>query len=143
VPVCGKAVDQAAIIQKMDGACICRYTGIRQAAPLLRVERAMPTWILLHPDLGVSSEQFVADWNSQPASRDAAEASLERQPEAAYGLEDLLPFLADVAVGVLASALYDLIKETLLMRGVRKRIEVVERMLPDGTRVVTVTGMEE
>jgi len=103
----------------------------------------MPTSILLHPDLGVSPEEFVAAWNGRAEAHELAQASLERQPQASFGFGEVVAMLSGVAIGVATNALYDLIKETILMRGVRKRIEVVERVLPDGTRVITVTGMEE
>ena len=102
--------------------------------------------IALSPELDLSPEKFAAAWNETPECRDLAQARLSQTQGAQfYGtlLTVTLTVLGSLALGAAGNALYDLIKETLMRQGVRKRTEIVHLEQPDGSRLLVVTVVEE
>ncbi len=100
--------------------------------------------IALSPDLDLSSDDFIAAWNDIPECRDVAEARLAKPTSAQYD-----PFtvaaaaLSSVALGVTASALYDLIKKVLAKKDITKQIEIIQIEQPDGHRLLIVKTIGE
>ena len=100
-----------------------------------------PIRVALSPELNLDANAFVAAWNESPASRDVSEARVELpssqqfDPLVATGLA----VLGNVAIGLLTSALYDLIKQTLARKGVTKQTEITQLKQPDGSVLLVVS----
>ena len=102
--------------------------------------------IALSPDLGLSPADFAAAWNADPASRAVAEASVDRSASEQYDpflIAGAVAVLSGVAVNIVSSVLYDLIKQTLAKRDVQKHVEIKEIERPDGSHVLIVTVDDE
>lgn len=101
----------------------------------------MDVQIALAPDLKISPAEFVDGWNELPDARNVAQARVKGGGAKSY-LDPLtiavLTVAGSVAVNLASSALYDLIREALAKKGVRKHTRIIESTLPDGTRVVVV-----
>ena len=102
--------------------------------------------IVLPPELGVRAADFVAAWNASPEHQAVAAASegeaTARSFDPTLGVA-VVELLLVLAGGVASNALYELIKESLVRQGVRKRTTIVEHSRPDGTRLLVVTVEEE
>lgn len=98
--------------------------------------------IALSPELGVSPADFVAAWNETAACRAVATAGLAESTSRHYDpslvAAAALTVLRDVSLGVAGNALYDLIKQTLAGRGVRRETAIIQVERPDGTRLLIV-----
>lgn len=96
--------------------------------------------IALAPDLNISSSEFAAAWNQTPDARAVAQAQIDTAQGSFYDPMMLagLTVLGNVALSLATSALYDLIKEALAKKGIKKQLKFVERTMPDGSRVIVV-----
>lgn len=98
--------------------------------------------IALSSELGVSPADFAAAWNETAACREVATADLVASTFRHYDPSLLaaaaLTVLRDVSLGVAGNALYDLIKQALAGRGVRRETEIIQVERPDGTRLLIV-----
>jgi hypothetical protein len=102
--------------------------------------------VALSPELGLSSEDFVRAWNETAACRAVADASVTSPRSAQFDpslLGVTLTIASSLALGAAGNALYDLIRELLMGRGVRRQTEIVQIEQPDGSRLLVVTITEE
>ncbi len=103
--------------------------------------------LALTPSIGLTSQDFVKAWNDIPECRAAAEARLEKTSRPAFGLDPVLAgsiaVLGTVALNVASNALYDLIKQALARRGIRREITITELSRPDGTRLLAITIVQD
>jgi hypothetical protein len=104
--------------------------------------------ITLPPELGISLNDFVKAWNDTPECRDVAIASIAESPAKTRSfdpslLTGVLAVLGSVAAGVGTNALYDLIKQALTRKGVKKQIEITQIEHSDGTRILVVKIIKE
>src|SRR5919206_5302420 len=98
--------------------------------------------IALPPDLGLSPADFVTTWNETSECRTTAEATLSTPPGTRFDpslLDGAIAVLSTVSVGVATNAIYDLIKQVLVKKGVHKRTQVIKQDQPDGTHLLVVT----
>ena len=97
--------------------------------------------IALPPELGLSSEEFVAGWNEDQECRAVAQAGLA-EPTSKHFDPTLatatLAVLGSVALNVASNAIYDLIKHILIKKGVRQDVEIMQLDQPDGRRLLVV-----
>jgi hypothetical protein len=103
--------------------------------------------ISLPPELGVSPNDFIVAWNETPECREAAIAhqAEPRTRTRSFDPSLLTPALAvlgTVAAGVGTNALYDLIKQALTRKGVKKQTEITQIEQPDGTKILIVKIIE-
>jgi hypothetical protein len=112
--------------------------------------------IAFDPDLGLSSQDFIAAWNDTPKCRALAEAQLTTQPPQGFPLDPqlvqqglvLLTGAAGVAGGLALDALKDVVKEKLteylkqkLSRKPSIKVESIRQ--PGGAYLLVVTeGVE-
>jgi len=102
--------------------------------------------LALAPDLSVSAHDFVTTWNAEPACRQVAEARVVAAAEVGYDaalVGSAVAVLGGVVLGVVSKALYDLIKQVLVRRGVHRRTTIVQHEQPDGSCLLVVTVVEE
>ncbi len=102
--------------------------------------------IALHPELGLHAEDFVADWNETPACCEVAQARLVENVAKQFDptlLAGALAVLGNIALGVAGNALYDLIKQALIRKGVQNQTEIVQIDQPDGTKILVVKIVEQ
>jgi len=101
--------------------------------------------LALPPDLGLSPADFVAAWNASAECCTIAQASLSSSTSAQYDplLVAALALLSTVGIGVATNALYDLIKQVLITKGVHTQTQIVKIDQPDGTRILVVTIDEQ
>ncbi|MGH7492896.1 MAG: hypothetical protein ACREOO_10935 [bacterium] len=103
--------------------------------------------IAVPPELRISPDDFVAAWNETPECREAAIAhkAEPRTRTRSFDPSSLTPALAvlgTVAAGVGTNALYDLIKQALTRKGVKKQTEITQIERPDGTKILIVKIIE-
>ena len=73
--------------------------------------------VILSPELSITPEAFIAEWNADPACRDTALAARVDAPPAGYPLDagTALVFLGGVAMtlatGVITNLISDLVKQ--------------------------------
>ncbi|MFQ5814822.1 MAG: hypothetical protein ACE5I2_16715 [Anaerolineae bacterium] len=97
--------------------------------------------IALPPELGLSSEEFVAGWNDDQDCLAIAEAGLAEPTTKQYDptlATAALAVLGSVALNVASNAIYDLIKHVLAKKGVRRDVEIMQLDQPDGSRLLVV-----
>lgn len=101
--------------------------------------------IALSPELETTSFEFAQAWNETPDAHEVATARVETAHANTYDpmMVAGLTILSSMLVNVASSMLYDLIKEALAKRGITRRIVFVERVAPDGTRMIVVEIEEE
>jgi hypothetical protein len=102
--------------------------------------------VALPPNLGLSPEEFATAWNESSERRAVAEARVAPPPATQYNpalLGGALVIFGNLALGVAAGLLHDLINDALSERGIRKRTEIMEMTQPDGTHLLVVTIVEE
>jgi len=106
----------------------------------------MDYYIALDPGLPITPQELAEAWNAEDDCRAVAQASTAPAPGSEFALDPLLlamlTALGSVALNVVSSALYDLLKKLLLERGARRRIEITSTQRPDGaiTLVITMKG---
>jgi hypothetical protein len=99
--------------------------------------------IALSPDLGISSEDFVSTWNESPECRAVADARVEAGTQRSFELLTAGALLIGLVTGIATNALYDLIKNALVKKGVREQIECAQIEQPDGSRIIVVKMIKE
>ncbi len=99
-----------------------------------------PIRVALSPELNLDADAFVDAWNEFPESRDVSEARVEEPTGQQFDplISSGLAVLGSVATGLLTSALYDLIKRTLVRKEVHKETEITQLKQPDGTELLVV-----
>jgi hypothetical protein len=104
--------------------------------------------VALPPEMGLNAQDVVALWNTDPACRAVATATLIQAPRRDFTpFTDALIGLAGVAgtvgLGVGTNALYDLLKDLLVKHGVKKCTRLTELEQPDGTHLLVLEIEEE
>ena len=102
--------------------------------------------IALPPELGLSPEELVAAWNEDPECRAVAQARLDESSGTQYDptfLAGVAVVLGNVALGIATNALYDLIKQTLIKKGVIKSTEITPVPQQSGTIILVVMPTED
>ena len=104
--------------------------------------------IALPTELGISPDDFVTSWNDTPECREVAIARLAQSRPTTRSFEPglltgAMAVLGTVAASLGTNALYDLIKQALTRKGVRRQIEITQTEQPDGTRTLVVKITEE
>ncbi len=104
--------------------------------------------IVLPSELGISPNDFISAWNDTPECRDVAMAHSFEPPMKTRSfdptlLTGALAVLGSVAASLGTNALYDLIKQALTRKGVKKQTEITQIEHPDGTRTLIVKIIEE
>ena len=97
--------------------------------------------IVLAPDLGVSLNDFVIDWNAADEVCSIGQARLASSNSTSYDsflLSTIAVISSTVSLGVVTNAIYDLIKRISFKHGVRKHIHISCIDQPDGTRILVV-----
>jgi hypothetical protein len=98
--------------------------------------------IALDPQLGLTPETFVAAWNEREAALAAGRIGISQRQRSMFdpGTAALILTTATgIVASVLASLIYDIIKEKLLPQ---KEPEVTLKKLSDGREVIVVTIRE-
>lgn len=82
--------------------------------------------IALAPDLGLHPADFVADWNATDKARAIAEARFAPSSKTSYDpfLSVTIAVLGSIGLGVTTDAIYDLIKQVIVNRGMYKHISL-------------------
>ena len=93
--------------------------------------------IILHPDLGLSSSDFIDAWNEEAEASTEGEAYLASSESKAFDPALMEAIVLSVSTGLVSSALYDLIKQVLAKKGV-KHTHIEETKKPDGTHFLIV-----
>lgn len=94
--------------------------------------------IALDPALDITPQAFLAAWLAHEASQQAGQVSMSQTTRSLFdpGTAALLLTTAvGIASSVVASLIYDTIKDTMP----QKEPEVRQQTLPDGTKVIIVT----
>jgi len=95
------------------------------------------------PDLNVRANDFVQTWNESQEYCAVAEASLDTDSAKGYFdpalVDGAIAVLTTLGGGIVTNALYDLIKQALVKKGVHKKIRIVQVDKPDGTHIHVVT----
>lgn len=99
--------------------------------------------IALSPDLGISPEDFVSTWNESPDCRSVADARMEAGTQRSFDPLTAGALLIGLVSGIATNALYDLIKNALVKKGVRKQVEFTQIEQPDGSRIIVVKMIKE
>ena len=96
--------------------------------------------IVLSPDLDISASDFVDAWNEDSEACAKAQAQLATSGTASYNpmVDASIVVLSNVGMGIATNAIYDLIKQILVKRGVKKHTHIVEVKKPDGTSIRVV-----
>lgn len=107
--------------------------------------------VVVDPGLGVSAEQFAAAWNVDPDAAGRGVARVEPAAERAFvpGLVEWV--VLPLAVNLLSSAVYDVIKRVATRNSGRRKevrrevseVEVVEFTSAGGDRVLVVRSRRE
>jgi len=99
--------------------------------------------IALSPDLGVNPEDFVSTWNGSPECRAVADARVEAGTQRSFEPLTASAILIGLVSGIATNALYDLIKNALVKKGVREQVEFTQIEQPDGSRIIVVKTIKE
>jgi hypothetical protein len=96
--------------------------------------------IALSPNLGLSPTDFITAWNEDPDTRTIAEASLSEASSASYGpfLDATMATISTLGSGIATNALYDLLKQLLVKKGIHKHTRITEVKKPDGTHILVI-----
>ena len=98
--------------------------------------------IAIAPELGIAPEAFVAAWNVHEAALNAGRVGLSQTVRSTFDpgtMALMLTTATGIAASVLASLIYDIIKDKLLPT---KQPEIRQQTLADGTKVIIVTIRE-
>ena len=116
--------------------------------------------IVLSSDLGLTPEEFAAEWNASPEYHDISEAKLIQEKGATFEPITLTVILLTVGTGAAANLVSDLVKslvqkahdkkrqqtsqqQSLPPAHFHKRIVVEETRKPDGTFSLMIDSDEE
>jgi hypothetical protein len=115
--------------------------------------------VVIDPRLRVSAEAFAAEWNANPDSATITSARAQEDTVRSFDpalSTAALALLGAIATNIAASVLYDLAKEAVkrarLAREARQPLrdvapgevlDVIDTVLPNGTRVLIVTVREQ
>lgn len=103
--------------------------------------------LALPPDLGMTSAEFAAAWNADPACRAAAEAQTTDEPPRRFETITVGVIVFNVALGLATNALYDLIKnlvqQKLQQKGLHADLELLKLEQPDGSELLVVKPHQE
>jgi hypothetical protein len=99
--------------------------------------------IALSPDLGISPEDFVSTWNESPECRAVADARVEAGTTRSFEPLSVGAILIGLVSGIATNALYDLIKNALVKKGVREQVEFTQIERPDGSRIIVAKMIRE
>ncbi len=93
-------------------------------------------------DVAILPQDFVNQWNADPACRAIAYASLDDSTKAVYklGVTYPLPTLEIGAANVDPALFYALIKRILQQQSVCRPTEMIELEKPNGARVLVIKG---
>lgn len=95
--------------------------------------------IALSPEFGLGADDFVATWNARPDCRKHGEATAEPAVPPQFEALSASAVLISIGVGIVTSALYDLIKQALRAKGIEPAtVEIIEISQPDGTPLLVV-----
>jgi hypothetical protein len=96
--------------------------------------------LIFLPGLDLTPADFVAVWNEEATSQEAAQAILITDETKTYNpLVDLVSLvLTTVGLGLGTNALYDLIKKAFEKKGQKKHIKITKLDQPDGTHFLTI-----
>lgn len=96
--------------------------------------------IVFDPALGITPAQFVAAWNDNPAyvSQGAARVEATETAKSMDLASTGLAVVSNIAIGLLTSLIYDLVKGVLAERNEETQIQVQEVPQPDGTTLLVV-----
>ncbi len=101
--------------------------------------------IALSPDLGLDPANFVSAWNENADCRTIADARLAPSSSSHYDpfLLGAIAILSSVGLGVATNAIYDLIKQLFVKRGIQKCIKFTQLDQRDGTHLLVIQIEEE
>ncbi len=102
----------------------------------------MDCYLALPPELGISPEEFAQIWNDTAECRNAGEARVEDASASTFD-PVVAGLLIGLALNVVSSAVYDLIKKAVAKKGVQKRIDVRQIEQPYGKNLIVVTIIDE
>ena len=94
--------------------------------------------IALSPDLGLKPADFIVAWNEEAAAHANGEASLALSAGKHYDAALMSEIVLSLTTGIVGNALYDLIKQVLVKKGVHKHTHIAEMKKPDGTRLLII-----
>ena len=94
--------------------------------------------IALSPDLGLNPADFIVAWNEETATRTNGQAHLAPATGKHYDAALMSEIVLSLTTGIVGNALYDLIKQVLVKKGVHKHTHIAEMKKPDGTRLLIV-----
>jgi|SRR3954470_12260168 hypothetical protein len=96
--------------------------------------------LTLDPRLGLDADDLVAAWNAEPTLHAKAEASYRRPAHGTFHDSTLVQILLDYTVsvggGITTGLVLDLILRRLTAKGKDTPVEIIERELPGGERVL-------
>jgi hypothetical protein len=99
------------------------------------------------PDLGLSPDEFVTEWNDARERRNIAEVRLAPSTGAPtydpFLLAGVITVISTVATGVLTNVLSEQIKQLLQKKSVHKKVQVQQLEQPDGSPLLVITIEEE
>ncbi len=83
--------------------------------------------IALSPDLGLSSADFITVWNEDTETYAIAEARLAPSSSTQYDPTLVAAILLSIGTGIAGNALYDLIKQILVKKGIHTHTHISKR----------------
>jgi hypothetical protein len=97
------------------------------------------THIALSPEFGLGADDFIATWNARPDCCKHGKAAVESSASPQFEVFSTSAVLISIGVGLVTSALYDLIKRALRDKGIEPAsVEIIEISQPDGTPLLVV-----
>lgn len=102
--------------------------------------------IILSPTLDLTPSEFVETWNDTSEYSQLAHTHLSSASGATYTdpslLTTIIALVGTLSVEIATNALYDVLKQALLKKGVKKHIKITTLDQPDGTHLFIVETEE-